>query len=64
MADELVYEVFRKCGCCDRCVPEPEWDGLYSSCGDCAWCASLEHFEPCHHGGCKDATPPVTKGEP
>ncbi len=37
------------CGCCDRDVAEGEWDYLYTSCGPCAFEASLEHF-PCDHG--------------
>lgn len=39
-----------RCSCCNReCTPENRWDGLYSSCSDCAFEHSLEHF-PCDHG--------------
>lgn len=43
----------KHCGCCERDVPASRWDGLYGSCGDCAFCSSLEHFDPCCHGACK-----------
>lgn len=39
------------CACCERHVTV--WDGLYGCCGDCAECASLEHWDPCCHGACK-----------
>ncbi len=52
--ERLVVEVYRKCGCCNRCVPSREYDELYSCCHGCAFCSSLEHFEPCHHGACKE----------
>lgn len=40
------------CLCCDKQTAPGGWDYLYSSCHGCAHCASLEHFEPCHHGEC------------
>ncbi len=46
------------CGCCGRDVVELEWDGIYTSCNDCAFCASLEHY-PCCHGNCKEVAPQV-----
>jgi hypothetical protein len=48
MADE------QHCACCDRRVHVVDWDWTYSSCHECAWCTSLEHYDPCHHGACKE----------
>ena len=39
----------RRCGCCNRDITPSHWDGIYGSCHDCAFEASLEHF-PCDHG--------------
>lgn len=47
----------KHCDCCGRDVVSSEWDGLYGTCGYCAFCASLEHF-PCCHVDCEPMPKP------
>jgi len=51
------------CKCCKLEVELNEWDFLYGSCHECAFCASLSHF-PCCHGACVKhiAAPPMKSG--
>ncbi len=47
------------CKCCQLEVPANEWDFLYGTCSECAFCGSLGHA-PCCHGGCvKHIQPPA-----
>jgi len=56
----------KHCDCCQRDVPDSQWDGIYSACDDCAWCHSFQ-CEPCCHGAChpqgQRVRPPATEGD-
>lgn len=52
--ETVLYEVWRRCPCCKDVYDVRSYSELYGSCAGCAFCSSLEHFEPCHHGKCKD----------